>query len=191
MTNSLKLRTSEDGIVEFLTFQYIRESIDKEPNIHLFSTMHKQAWSLQLRALVPLKTPRNYNSQLPPKNYIATARLDRAEMEALRNMIDEHLMESVEFPTQPAMVDAIRKATPELLEDLKEGGIAVPITVTPGSLEDAEKVFKVLSRAGIGAIWMGKTREFIVQSFQPFYTTGFLNAEFKDEKIKAKTSYSL
>lgn len=179
MTNILSLNRYPSQVA----FQYTQERYDATPVLRLYCTQHKESWNLQVRAFCQMKAGHN------PKNYIASAQVNRAELEALRNMIDEHLLEGVEFPPVPAMVDAIRKATPEILADMRDGDIARVLTIEPATPEDAEKVFKILNRAGVGAIWMGETRVFIIQSFNTSYTSRFLVEAFDTEEIKATICY--
>lgn len=162
-----------------IEFQRLPEVIDESANIRLYCTQHKSAWKLQVRAFVPLiRSP--YSPTKPnPANYIATASLDRTEMEAIRNMIDEALLEGVELPTVPVMVQELREA-------FNEPGVAVGIVVKPEARSDTFKIFDILHANKIGFLWQGESRYYIIQSFEPHTTQAWLHDKFGEESVNAE-----
>lgn len=208
MTESLKFETVPGW--EPVEFMKLDRVIDKEPNIHLYSVMHKTAWKLQVRANVPLrKDGGRITGKGERKNYIATASLGRPEMEALRNMIDAALMEGVvvDTPTVEEMSEAIR-------EGIKNGTLVIPnaqdeelvplsdrggeeitdliqVTITPTAVgrvqaeADAIGIFQILLKEGIGAAWMGESGYFIVQAIKPDYLIKWLEVELEKAGIRA------
>lgn len=88
-------------------------------------------------------------------------------------------------PSIPEMIETIKNADPELLAVMREGERTVGIAVAPITATDARKLFDIFYAEGIGAVWMGESKYFAIQSFEPDFTLHWLKDALRRDNITA------